>query len=74
MVTTTDGSAQAIVWSVGAEGDQRLHGFDGDTGQTVYAGGGTGDALGNVRRYHTPILARGRILVGADGAVRALVR
>jgi hypothetical protein len=74
MVTTTDGSAQAIVWSVGAEGDQRLHGFDGDTGQTVYAGGGTGDALGNVRRYHTPILARGRILVGADGAVRALMR
>jgi hypothetical protein len=74
MVTTTDGSAQAIVWSVGAEGDQRLHGFDGDTGQVVYAGGGAGDVLGNVRRYHTPILAKGRIFVGADGAVRALVR
>jgi len=74
MVTTTDGSAEAIVWSVGAEGDQRLHGFDGDTGQVVYAGGGAGDALGNVRRFQTPILAKGRIFVGADGAVRAMVR
>ena len=74
MVTTTDGSAEAIVWSVGAEGDQRLHGFDGDTGRVVFAGGGAGGALGNVRRYHTPILAGGRILVAADGAVRALVR
>jgi hypothetical protein len=74
MVTTTDGSSQAIVWSLGAEGDQRLHGFDGDTGQVVYAGGGAGDALGSVRRFHTPILAKGRIFVGADGAVRALVR
>lgn len=74
MVTTTDGSAEAIVWSVGAEGDERLHGFDGDTGQVVYAGGGAGDALGSVRRYQTPILAKGRIFVAADGAVRALVR
>jgi len=74
MVTTTDGSSQAIVWSLGAEGDERLHGFDGDTGQVVYAGGGPSDVLGTVRRYHTPILAKGRIFVGADGAVRALVR
>ena len=74
MVTTTDGSSQAIVWSLGAEGDQRLHGFDGDTGQVVYGGGGAGDTLGSVQRFHTPILAKGRIFVGADGAVRALVR
>ena len=74
MVTTTDGTAEAIVWSLGAEGDQRLHGFDGDTGQVVYAGGGAGDALGSVRRYQTPILAKGRIFVAADGAVRAFVR
>jgi hypothetical protein len=74
MVTTTDGSAQAIVWSVGAEGDQRLHGFDGDTGQVVFAGGGALDTLGSVRRMSTPILAKGRIFVGADGTVKALVR
>ena len=74
MVTSTDGRSQVIVWSVGAEGDNRLHGFDGDTGRVVFAGGGAGDALGTVRRYHAPVLAKGRIFVGADGAVRALVR
>ena len=31
-VTTTDGTNNAIVWVVGAEGDQRLHGYNGDTG------------------------------------------
>ncbi len=74
MVTTTDGHSEAIVWSVGAEGDNRLHGFDGDTGQVVYAGGGPGDVIGFVRRFHTPILAGGRIYVAADGVVKAFVR
>jgi hypothetical protein len=74
MVTTTDGRAEAIVWSVGAEGDGRLHGFDGDTGAVVYGGGGPKDALGNVRRFQAPILAGGRIYVAVDGGVRAFVR
>ncbi len=74
MVTTTDGHNEAIVWSVGAEGDNRLHGFDGDTGQVIFAGGGPGDVIGSVRRFHTPILAGGRIYVAADGAVKAFVR
>ncbi len=74
MVTTTDGHNEAIVWSVGAEGDNRLHGFDGDTGQIVYAGGGPGDVIGFVRRFHTPILAGGRIYIAADGVVKAFVR
>jgi PQQ enzyme repeat len=74
MVTTTDGHAEAIVWSVGAEGDNRLHGFDGDTGKFIYAGGGSGDVIGSVRRFHTPILAGGRIFVAADGIVKAFVR
>ncbi len=74
MVTTTDGHNEAIVWSVGAEGDSRLHGFDGDTGQRIFAGGGPGDVIGLVRRFHTPILAGGRIYVAADGVVKAFVR
>jgi hypothetical protein len=74
MVTTTDGEDEAIVWSVGAEGDNRLHGFDGDTGRIVFAGGGPGDVIGLVRRFHTPILAGGRIYVAADGVVKAFVR
>ncbi len=36
-VTTTDGTNNAIVWVVGAAGDQRLHGYNGDTGAVIYA-------------------------------------
>ena len=31
-VTTTDGTNNVIVWVAGLQGDQRLHGYDGDTG------------------------------------------
>ncbi|MDA8387494.1 MAG: hypothetical protein M0Z58_02370 [Nitrospiraceae bacterium] len=74
MVTTTNGHPDVIVWSVGAEGDNRLHGFDGDTGRVVYSGGGRGDFIGRVRRYQTPILAGGRIYIAADGKVVAFTR
>lgn len=74
MVTTADGHSEAIVWSAGAEGDNRLHGFDGDTGQVVFAGGGPDDVIGRVRRYQTPILAGGRIFIAADNTVKAFVR
>jgi hypothetical protein len=71
MVTTTDGHSEAIVWGLGAEGDGRLHGFDGDTGATVFDGGGPGDALAEIRRYATPIPAKGRIFVAGDGQLVA---
>jgi hypothetical protein len=71
IVTTTDGSANTIVWSVGAEGDNRLRGFDGDTGQVVFAGGGPSEAMTSVRRFQTPIVAKGRIFVAADNRIYA---
>ena len=71
MVTTTDGASNAIVWSVGAEGDERLHGFDGATGATVFAGGRRRDAMAGVARYVTPIAAKGRIYVGGTSALYA---
>ena len=45
MVTTTDGRHETIVWSLGAEGDGNLHGFDADTGQSLIS-----VPVGNVRR------------------------
>jgi len=52
-VTTTDGTNNAIVWVVGSEnGDQRLHGYNGDTGAVVYAGGGTKFMLLLCRQGH----------------------
>jgi outer membrane protein assembly factor BamB len=72
MVTTTDGRSEAIVWIVGAEGDDRLHGFDGETGKEVYRQ--ERGSLGGVRRFQTPILAGGRIFVAVEGGVKAFVR
>ena len=34
-VTTTDGTNNTIVWVAGVAGDQRLHGYNGDTGAAV---------------------------------------
>ncbi len=70
-VSTSDGMNDAIVWAVGAEGDNRLHGFDGDTGAELFAGGGANDGFGPVHRYVTPIVAKGRIFVAADQQVAA---
>jgi len=72
IVTTTDGSTDAVVWSVGFETSQRLHGFDGETGALIYAGGGAADLLTHGgHRYQSPIVAHGRIIVAADNALFA---
>ena len=60
-----------MVWGLGAEGDQRLHGFDGDTGDIVYAGGGNSEKMAGIRRFNAGIAARGRMFVAADNRVYA---
>jgi hypothetical protein len=71
IVTTVDGQAEAIVWTAGAEGSERLHGFDALTGALVFGGGGASDLMANVRRFTTPIAVKGRILVLGDGQLFA---
>jgi len=70
-VTSTDGTNNVIVWGIGCEGDQRLHGFDGDTGRVVYSGGGSNELMASTRRFNTGIAAHGRIFVAADNKVYA---
>ena len=77
-VTSTDGTNNMIVWTVGtgdktgSGGDQRLHGYDGDTGTVVYTGGGANELMASTRSYSTTgIAARGRIYVAADNKVYA---
>ncbi len=67
----TQAGDQVIVWGVGAEGDSRLHGFDGDTGDPIFAGGAAGDQMGSLNHLITPIAAKGKIYVGGSGAVYA---
>jgi hypothetical protein len=71
MVTTTDGHSDAIVWGIGAGSSNRLKGFDGDTGEVIFAGGGPNDAMSFVRGVTTAIAAKGRIFVAADAGVFA---
>jgi hypothetical protein len=67
VVTTSDDAADPIVWIVGAEYDDKLHGFRGDTGQEVF----TGDALPGLRHFVTILAAAGRLYVAGDGEVFA---
>jgi len=71
-VTSTDGTTNTIVWVVGASGDQRLHGYDGDTGAEVFTGGGPNELMAGTHSYSTTgIVARGRIYIAADNKVYA---
>ncbi len=67
IVTTTDGHSDPIVWMLGAEGDNRLHGFRGDTGEALF----TGPPLAGLRHFQTLIAADNRLFVGADGRLYA---
>ena len=70
-VTTTDGTNNFIVWVAGVGGDQQLHGYDGDTGAVIYAGGGANELMTGTRQFNTGMVARGRIYFGADNKVYA---
>jgi PQQ-like domain len=72
IVTTTDGRSEPIVWIVGAEGDNRLHAFKGETGESVLAGGGAGPMAG-LRHFQTLIAAGERLYVGADDRIYAFL-
>ena len=64
MVTTTDGTANAVVWAA----NNSLWGFDGDTGAVV--AGGTNTAMSTaIQGFNTPIAAHGKIAVGVNGAL-----
>jgi hypothetical protein len=72
-LTTTDGTNNAIVWVVGTtvSGDQRLHGYNGDTGAVMFSGGGANELMTNTRQWNTGIVARGRTYFAADNKVYA---
>jgi len=67
-VTTTDGTNNAIVWVVGAQGDGKLYGYNGDTGAVIYAGT---DVMTGTRKWNSGMVARGSIYVANDNKVYA---
>jgi outer membrane protein assembly factor BamB len=68
VVTTTNGTADPIVWITSTD---RLYGFDGDTGAVVYSGGGSGDQMNTLWRWLSPVIAKGRLFVAGQGKVYA---
>jgi hypothetical protein len=71
IVTTTDGHSEPIVWMVGAEGDNRLHAFKGETGEPLFAGGGPNEAMEGLHHFQTLIATDEKLYVGADDRIYA---
>lgn len=71
ITTTSDGNADRIVWVVGAEGDERVHGFRADNGEPVFTGGSAQERVPGVRHFATMLAANQRLYVAGDGRVYA---
>jgi hypothetical protein len=69
IATTTDGRANPIVWTLGADGDNHLHGFRGDTGELLVTAPNV--ALAGLRHFQTLIATSERLFVGADDGIYA---
>src|SRR5262249_18778055 len=67
MVPTPERHSNPIVWILGAEGDNRLHGFRGDTGGPLF----NSVPLQGLRHFQTLIATRNRLYVGADDRLYA---
>jgi len=69
IVTTTDGSSDALVWVPGAEGDNQLHAFNALNGQVVFSG--TGTNMTGLHHYQTILATDKRFYVAGDNKVFA---
>jgi hypothetical protein len=67
IVTTTDGRSNPIVWILGTEGDDQLHGHRGDNGEPLFAGGRPENRMSGLRHFQTLLATGDRLYVGADG-------
>ena len=68
IVTTTDGHADPIVWVNGAQGDELLHAFRGDTGAPLFT---SASIIPGVRHFATLIAANHHLYIAGDGHIVA---
>ena len=68
IITTTGGTANPIVWVVGAGGDNVLHAFNATNGQAVYSGA---DTMNGLHHFQTIMAANRHFYIGADNTVYA---
>jgi hypothetical protein len=68
VITSSDGTNDALVWVAGVDGDNQLHAFDLLTGTSVPTGG----TVANMRHLSSTLMvANGRIYAAGDGKVFA---
>jgi hypothetical protein len=67
-ITSSDGTHDIMVWSVGAEGTGQLHAWDLATGTQVVMGS---DSMNGTRHFTTPIFVHGRVFAATDGRLYA---
>jgi outer membrane protein assembly factor BamB len=67
IVTTTNGSSDPVVWILGAEDDNRLYAFQGETGEMLFQS----DPLSGLHRFQSLIATEDKIYVAGDGNVYA---
>jgi hypothetical protein len=75
IITTSDGTADAILWIMGTAtrndgsgGDNQVHAFDLATGMSLLA---SSDMAANVRHFTSPIVVHGRLIVAGDSKLYA---
>jgi outer membrane protein assembly factor BamB len=68
VITSSDGTKDALVWVAGVDGDEKLHAYDLLTGAPVFAGG---TVSGMRHLSSTLMVANGRIYAAGDGKVFA---
>jgi outer membrane protein assembly factor BamB len=68
IITETADGTNPIVWVVGAEGDNKLHGFAAQTGKRVYE---SATSMTGLRHFQTLIAANHHLYVAGDNTVYA---
>ena len=66
-VTTTDDSANPVVWMASTNGDRMLHAWTGDTGQLLFNGGGF--KMSGIPHFAAVLAAEGHLFVGGGRKV-----
>ena len=61
--------ADTILWYLTGGADKKLRGFNAETGQEIFNGGGV--TMGTINRFQTPIAAKGKIFVAAGSELVA---
>ena len=59
------------MWTVGTGASNRLHAFDGESGEVLFAGGTQKEQMSRVQNFQTLIVVNGRIFVAANDQVYA---